>query len=158
MAAVRQQWPAVQGTGVTVAVLDTGVDLSHPELGPGVASGYNALDGGGAYTDNNGHGTHMAGVIAAALNSLGAIGAAPQSGLAAVKVLDYTGAGYASDLINGLQWVKSRGIRLANLSLGFTADTPPATGHAAARERRGHPGGRRRQPLPHQALAGRRRR
>jgi subtilisin family serine protease len=125
MATVREQRPTVRGAGVTVAVVDTGIQVSHPELSPRITSGYNALDGGGAYTDNNGHGTHMAGIIAAAMNSLGVIGAASQAWLAAVKVLDYTGAGHASDLIDGLQWVDGQGIRLANLSLGFVTDSPP---------------------------------
>jgi subtilisin len=124
MFVVREQWPNVRGAEVTVAVVDTGIQVSHPELGPRITSGYNALDGGGAYTDNNGHGTHIAGIIAAAMNSLGVIGAASQARLAAVKVLDYTGAGHASDLIDGLQWVDGQGIRLANLSLGFVTDSP----------------------------------
>jgi len=65
--------------------------------------------------------------MAAELNNtlLGIIGVAPQVTLAAVKVLDQDGAGYLSDVIDGLQWVSSHGIRLANLSVGFSTDTPP---------------------------------
>src|SRR5215813_2266034 len=74
--AVQPQW---QGVGVMVAIVDTGIDGSHPELSPRIVGGYNALAGGGSYADDNGHGTHMAGIIAAALNSLGIIGVAPQA-------------------------------------------------------------------------------
>jgi subtilisin family serine protease len=128
--AVDQKWPALQGAGVMVAVLDTGIDLSHPELSSRIVGGYNALAGGGSYADDNGHGTHMAGIIAAASNSLGVIGAAPQATFAAVKVLDQYGAGYLSDLIAGLQWVYGYNngillVKLVNLSLGFSTDSQP---------------------------------
>jgi subtilisin family serine protease len=126
--AVHQQRPELQGTAVTVAILDTGIDSSHPELSPRVAGGYNALAGGGSSVDTNGHGTHMAGIIAADLeNSLGIIGVAPQVTLKAVKVLDHSGVGYLSDLINGLQWVYNNGsprARVVNMSLGFSTDSP----------------------------------
>jgi subtilisin len=113
------------GSGVTVAVLDTGIDLSHPELKQKIVSGFNALPGGGSYNDNHGHGTHMAGIIAAAVNSKGIIGAAPQAKLSAVKVLDKDATGRVSDLINGLQWVQKKGIRVANMSLGFSGENVP---------------------------------
>jgi subtilisin family serine protease len=127
--AVQPQW---QGAGVTVAVLDTGIDSNHPELSPRITGGYNALAGGGSSADTNGHGTHMAGIIAADLEnspstSLGIIGVAPQVALKAVKVLDQSGAGYLSDLINGLQWVHNNGsprAKVVNMSLGFSTDSP----------------------------------
>jgi subtilisin len=125
--AVQPQW---QGAGVMVAIVDTGIDVSHPELSPRIVGGYNALAGGGLYADDNGHGTHMAGIIAAAFNSLGIIGVAPQATFAAVKVLDQYGAGYLSDLINGLQWIYGYNngiplVKLVNMSLGFSTDSPP---------------------------------
>jgi subtilisin family serine protease len=124
---VHPQW---QGSGVTVAVLDTGIDVSHPELWPRIIGGYNARAGEVSYADDNGHGTHMAGIIAAELNNpvLGIIGVAPQASFLAVKVLDQDGAGYLSDFINGLQWVYNNGIQLAklvNMSLGFSSDSLP---------------------------------
>jgi subtilisin family serine protease len=130
--AVHLQRPELRGSAVTVAVLDTGIDSSHPELSPRVAGGYNALVGGGSSADTNGHGTHMAGIIAADLenspsNGLGIIGVAPQVTLKAVKVLDQDGAGYLSDLINGLQWVYNNGsprAKVVNMSLGFSTNSP----------------------------------
>jgi subtilisin family serine protease len=66
----------------------------------------------------------MAGIIAAASNGQGIIGVASRPALVAVKVLDSTGHGYLSDLINGLQWVAGKGIRVVNMSLSFSEDSP----------------------------------
>jgi subtilisin family serine protease len=122
----HDEMPNVTGTGVQVAILDTGVG-PHAELT--IVDGYNALPGGvpGLYNDVHGHGTHIAGIIAAgADNNIGLIGAAPQVNIVAVKVLDDSGKGYLSNLINGLQWVyKNPQIRLVNMSLGFSTDSPP---------------------------------
>jgi subtilisin family serine protease len=134
--AVHQHWLGLWGTGVMVAILDTGIDLppplDHPELSPRIIGGYNARAGANPsdYQDDNGHGTHMAGIIAAALNNplqAGIIGVAPQATLLAVKVLDQYGAGYLSDVVNGLQWVYgyNNGSPLViNMSLGFSIDSP----------------------------------
>jgi subtilisin family serine protease len=121
----HQELPAWTGAGVTVAVLDTGVDLDHPDLRENLGPGFNAHPGGGSYTDDNGHGTHLAGIIAAARNGHGVVGVAPQARIAAVKVLDATGRGFLSDLLHGLQWVYIQEFPLVNMSLGFTADSPP---------------------------------
>jgi subtilisin family serine protease len=126
--------PRWKGTGVTVAVVDTGIYKLHSELR--VDGGYNARAGANPsdYQDDNGHGTHMAGIIAAALkNNVGVIGVAPEAKFLAVKVLDRYGAGYLSDLINGLQWIynlnlnkpKNEEIRLINMSVGFSNDSDP---------------------------------
>jgi hypothetical protein len=118
--------PEHQGSGVRVAILDTGIDSSHPDLRRQVAEKYNARSGDSSNTDENGHGTHIAGIIAADLeNSLGVVGVAPLATLLAVKVLDRYGAGYLSDLINGLQWVYNNGsprAKVVNMSIGFEND------------------------------------
>jgi len=122
------QLPTVTGTGVKVAILDTGVG-PHIDL-PTIVEGYNALPGGGleSYFDGHGHGTHIAGIIAArADNNAGLIGAAPKvqmqvpsgADIIAVKVLDDDGKGYLSNLIHGLQWVYDHPqIRLVNMTPG----------------------------------------
>ena len=123
----HQEMPTVTGAGVKVAILDTGVG-PHPDLPP-IIEGFNALPGGVLYYDDHGHGTHIAGIIAARMNGLGIIGAAPLASLVAVKVLDANGKGYLSDLLHGLQWIYDnqieKHIRLVNMSLGFSADSPP---------------------------------
>lgn len=113
------------GAGVTVTVLDTGIDLDHPELSERIVACLNAIPGGTSCDDDNGHGTHIAGIIAAAVNQQGMIGAAPQAKLAAVKVLDQNAQGRASDVIYGLQWVRNKGYRLVNMSLGFRDENEP---------------------------------
>ena len=129
--------PSIQGEGVEVAVVDTGIDLSHPALAGVVIGGFDARienfvnpnpvadgesgdgesgDGTQAsYRDCNGHGTHIAGIIAAST-----VGIAPRVKLHAVRVLDCNGGGFVSNLINGLDWVYSHpAISVINLSLGF---------------------------------------
>jgi subtilisin family serine protease len=109
-----------------IAIVDSGIDTTHPELSPYIVGGYNARAGENPsdYQDYSGHGTQMAGIIAAAANGQGIIGVASRPALVAVRVLDSTGHGYLSDLINGLQWVAGKGIRVVNLSLSFSEDSP----------------------------------
>ena len=80
------------GAGVKVAVVDTGIACGHPDL-PLLIDGFNALPGGVSYCDDHGHGTHIAGIIAAQANHVAIRGAAPQVSLVAVKVLDFNGKG-----------------------------------------------------------------
>jgi subtilisin family serine protease len=119
---VRRRWPDVLGTGVWVAILDTGIDRDHVELT--VSGGYNAMSRGRSPDDDHGHGTHIAGIIGAHINSQGIIGLAPEAILIPVKVLDRTGRGHLSDLLKGLEWVSQQTIRLLNMSLQFPAPHP----------------------------------
>ncbi len=102
---------------VRVAVIDTGIAYSHPDLGAKVAGGVNTIDPSSDFNDDNGHGTHVAGILAALDNEIGVVGVAPNAELYAVKVLDSSGSGNLSDLIEGLQWCIDNDIHLVNLSL-----------------------------------------
>lgn len=111
--------------GVNVAVIDTGIDLSHPDLAANIVGGYNCSSGGKrSYDDGNGHGTHVAGIIAALDNGVGAVGVAPDAKLWAVRVLNDQGTGAFSDVICGIDFVDSLSpakggpISVANMSLG----------------------------------------
>ena len=123
-------WAYSRGAGVTVAVIDTGVDRRHPDLA--VAGGvnyvprslYKPVDPNG-WDDNNGHGTHVAGIIAALDNTIGVVGVAPAATLYAVKVLDKNGSGYVSDVISGINWCAANHIQVANLSLSTQTDWTP---------------------------------
>jgi len=124
---VQEGTPPVAGDGVKVAIFDTGVDLTHPDLAPNLVGGFNAIADADPsnYGDDNGHGTAMAGIIAARLNRRGVIGAASHAVLYAVKVLDKNGRGHTSDVIHALGVVASRqDIRLINMSFGTSINWP----------------------------------
>jgi subtilisin len=119
------------GAGVGVAILDTGVDLAHQDLA-GAVDAFSAF--GSSCQDDGGHGTHVAGIVAARDNAVGVIGVAPAAALYCVKVLDQTGSGSDATVMAGLDWVLSVGsllsppIRVVNMSLGRagTIDDNPA--------------------------------
>ncbi len=104
-----------QGSGIKVAVLDTGILTSHADLQ--VVGGYDTT-GIGSYVDDHGHGTHVAGTVAALNNTIGVIGAAPAAQLYAVKVLDRYGSGTYSNIIAGIEWAINNDIDVINMSLG----------------------------------------
>ena len=104
------------GRGVPVAVVDTGIDLTHPDLV--VGNGVNCSSGS-SYADGNGHGTHVAGTIGAVGgNGRGVVGVAPGTTVHPVRVLNNAGSGSWSSIICGVDWVVSSGIKVANMSLG----------------------------------------
>ncbi|MFC5531674.1 S8 family peptidase [Cohnella yongneupensis] len=107
--------PANKGKGVKVGIVDTGI-ARHPDLR--IAGGVNTL-GGKSFADDNGHGTHVAG-IAAAIGTKRIFGAAPSVKLYAVKVLDASGEGFVSDIVEGIEWCLSRGIQVMNMSFGLS--------------------------------------
>ncbi|HEX2050065.1 MAG TPA: S8 family peptidase [Actinomycetota bacterium] len=111
-------WDCSRGKGISVAVLDTGIDGGHPDLAPNYRGGVSFVPGETTPADGNGHGTHCAGTIAAALNGSGVVGVAPAASLYAVKVLGASGSGSWSGFIAGLDWCIDNGIRIASMSLG----------------------------------------
>ena len=108
------------GAGIGVAVIDTGIDLDHPDLIGNIVGNVSCVPRKSTGDDDNGHGTHVAGTIAAADNTIGVIGVAPQAQLYAVKVLNSRGSGTWSSVICGVDWVTARAatIKVANMSLG----------------------------------------
>ena len=106
------------GTGVSVAVIDTGIQLSHPDLN--VVGNVTFVPRTTNGNDDNGHGTHVAGIIGAKDNTIGVVGIAPAVKFYAVKVLDRNGSGLWSDVIRGIDWVtqNAKTIAVANMSLG----------------------------------------
>ncbi len=120
-------WNITQGAGADVAVIDTGIDLAHPDLLDKVDGGYSALtktENPADYQDDNGHGTHVAGTLAAARDGKGVVGVAPRARLYSVKVLDAEGSGRLSDVIDGILWTAKNGAKVANLSLAIPVDSP----------------------------------
>jgi len=111
-----------KGTGVKVAIIDTGIDYNHPDLDANYKDGYDYVNSDEDPQDDNGHGTHCAGIIAAEDNDIGVIGVAPEAWLYAVKVLDATGSGYVSDVVAGIQWSIDNGMQVTSMSLGTNTD------------------------------------
>ncbi|MEH6943892.1 S8 family peptidase [Bacillus sp. JJ722] len=121
-------WDRTTGKGMKVAILDTGCDLSHPELRNRIIGGCNFTndDNGNreVFKDYNGHGTHVAGTIAAERNGTGVTGVAPEADLLIVKVLDKNGSGTYEWIIQGIQYSIEQKVDIISMSLGGPTDMP----------------------------------
>ena len=111
-------WGITTGDPIKVAIVDTGIDVKHPDLVGNLKGGVSTVAYTRKYNDDNGHGTHVAGIAAAIDNTIGVIGVGPKIDLYAVKVLDGRGSGYLSDVIEGLDWAVANGMQVVNMSLG----------------------------------------
>src|SRR6266496_2843927 len=111
-------WDITVGNqNVVIAIVDTGVDSSHPDLASKVVGEYSII--GKSARDGFGHGTHVAGIAAAATNNdIGIAGMCPNCGILSIKVLDDHGSGYLSDVASGITYAAAHGARVINLSLG----------------------------------------
>lgn len=111
-----------KGAGIVVAVIDTGIYASHPDLSANILNSGTSCIRRTTSNDDNGHGTHVAGTIAALDNGFGVVGVAPKAKLIPVKVLDRNGSGTWSSVICGIDWVTAHAlqynIKVANMSLG----------------------------------------
>jgi serine protease len=117
-------WPTAIGTSsptLSVAVIDTGVDATHPDLSGQVLTGVSLVSGAPTAADDNGHGTHVAGIIAAATdNGVGVRGAAPGVKILPIKALNNSGSGSYSTVANAMYTAVSQGAKVINMSLGGT--------------------------------------
>jgi subtilisin len=110
------------GAGIRVAILDTGIDARHEDLN--VYGGYSVFTdsaNNNPYVDVNGHGTHVAGTVAALNNNIGVLGVAPGAQLYAVKVLNNSGGGSYSGIAQGIEWSINNRMNIINMSLGGSA-------------------------------------
>ncbi len=108
------------GSGIKVAVIDSGIS-PHPDLA--IAGGVSTVDYTSKWTDDHGHGTHVAGIIGARRNNAGIAGVAPGAKLYAVKALDKQGEGNLLDILEGIDWSIANKMDIINLSLGTETDT-----------------------------------
>lgn len=119
-------------SSVVVAVIDTGVDLKHPDLQGKIVPGRNLLRPEDLPQDDGGHGTHVAGTIAATLNNnIGIAGVAPGVSIMPIKVLRSNGSGRDSNVAAGIRWATDSGARVINMSFTGT-DASPALSEAVA--------------------------
>src|SRR4051794_23754163 len=114
------------GGGATIAIVDTGVDLNHPDLKDKLLPGADFVSSEpctpGAQ-DTNGHGTHVAGIAAASTNNgIGVAGTAPEAKILPVRVLDPDGSGTGPDIVAGIKWAADHGAQVINLSIGEGID------------------------------------
>ncbi len=121
--ALPAAWDLQAGSlGVVVAVVDTGVDPDHPDLSGRVAIGYNAFNQTADARDDNGHGTHVAGILGAVTNNAkGIAGVTWEVTILPVKVLDAAGVGTYSLIADGITYAADHGAKVINLSLGGSA-------------------------------------
>ncbi len=119
-------WPSGNTADpIKVGVIDTGISSSHPDLKVNIKGGINTINARKGWNDDNGHGSHVAGIVAAVNNTQGVVGGAPAADLYAIKVLNAQGSGYYSDIIEGLQWAIANNLQVVNMSLGGSADYQP---------------------------------
>ncbi|MEW6605563.1 MAG: S8 family peptidase [Thermoproteota archaeon] len=105
------------GRGIKIALLDTGIDYNHPELAPNYKGGYDFINNDNDPMDDNGHGTHVAGILAAARDGKGIVGIAPEAEIYAVKVSDKKGSGSFSSLAKGINWAIENDIDIVTMSI-----------------------------------------
>jgi len=118
---VHETSPFNKGAGLAVCVIDSGIDTDHPDLKTH-AGGWDYVNGDNDPADDNGHGTHVAGSIAALLNGPGVVGVAPEAKILAYKILDASGSGYFSNAIAALQDCQAAGGKITNNSYGSSQD------------------------------------
>lgn len=112
------------GNGIKVAVIDSGIDSSHPALAGRIVGWYDTINGQSQPYDDNGHGTHCAGIVGSHDSTY--TGVAPDVDLMGVKVLDAGGSGYDSDIIAGIEWAVNNGADVISMSIGGKPFAAPA--------------------------------
>lgn len=126
-----EAWKTATGKGVVVAVIDSGIDMAHPDLRGQLIAGPDYIDGDGNPADENGHGTHVAGIVAARKdNTEGVCGVAPDAQVLAIRVLARNGGGSMFSIAKGIKFAADYGKKnkvpvVINLSLGGPAIPDP---------------------------------
>jgi len=111
-------WKRSLGERVKIGIIDTGIDYTHPDLQGAISHGTNLIHPRTLPYDDNGHGTHVAGTIAAT-GRFAMTGIAPRAELLPVKAFDHNGSAYVSDIIKGIDWCVHNGVDIINMSFGM---------------------------------------
>lgn len=120
MAGAPLEWNEVTGKGVRVGIIDTGIDLSHKDLVDNIADAVSFISP--SPQDDNGHGTHVAGIIGAKKNGFGVVGMAPDCSLYVAKAFDKHGNGEFDAIAGSLEWMIRNRVQVVNLS--FSSEEP----------------------------------
>jgi minor extracellular protease Epr len=112
-------WTKAKGQGIRIAVIDTGIDPSHPAINRNYKGGINILARSFPPMDYNGHGTHVAGIIAGRAGNRGLIGVAPWASIYAVKAFNKNGSANLSDLLSAINWCIENKMHIINMSFGM---------------------------------------
>lgn len=136
---VPKAWEVTKGEGVTIAVIDTGCDLDHPDLKDNLLDGYNFIEPGTEPDDDGDHGSHVTGVICAAQNKLGIVGVAPKSNVRPVKALDGYGDGQIEDVVKAIRWAIAQKVDMISMSLGTMKPLSSLRWAVKAADKRGIP-------------------
>lgn len=122
MAGAPLEWGEVTGAGIRVGIIDTGIDLRHKDLADGIADAVSFVPGTRSPQDDNGHGTHVAGIIGARRNGSGVVGMAPNCRMYVAKAFDAAGNAEFPAIRRSLEWMIRRKVQIVNLS--FSSDEP----------------------------------
>ncbi|HZG15634.1 MAG TPA: S8 family peptidase [Candidatus Bathyarchaeia archaeon] len=117
-----QLWSNTKGKGIKVAVIDTGISSSHSDLRGQVKGRVITANGGLGYSGMDGHGTHVAGTIAAVANQKGIVGVAPEVELYDVRAFGPDGTAAISDIVEGINWCIENRMNVINMSFGTSDD------------------------------------
>ncbi|MDP2925921.1 MAG: S8 family serine peptidase [Nanoarchaeota archaeon] len=116
-------WNKISGKEIKIAVIDSGINKDHPDLKNNIRGGVSFINNTEYSSDDLGHGTSVAGVIAASNNEIGVVGVAPDTELYSVKVIGASG-GKLSNFIQGIQWAINNNMSIIVMSLGISVDSP----------------------------------
>lgn len=122
---VKKYWQESMGEGIKIAVLDTGCDYNHEDIKSNIIDGWNTIANNDECMDDNGHGTHVAGTIAASNNTLGVVGVAPKAKIMPIKVLAGDGQGSNLDVARGIIWAVDHDADIITMSLGSPYPSKP---------------------------------
>jgi major intracellular serine protease len=115
---IPAMWKHSKGEGIKVGVIDTGCDLDHPDIKNNISQGINLISKNKDPIDDNGHGTHVSGTIAAEDNGIGMVGVAPKTKIVPIKALDAKGSGNNQNIINGIIWAADNKCDFICMSFG----------------------------------------
>lgn len=115
---VDKQWIKSRGDGVKIAVIDTGCDYNHPDIKDNIIDGYNFVNNTTDFMDDNGHGSHVCGTIAACDNGMGMVGVAPKAKIYVFKAMDANGSGNADHIANAIDAAVKSQVDIITMSLG----------------------------------------